>query len=196
MKPLIDIIPQKTIIVHGRSYLVYSPVYTHGTTRDMCQYLSVALHGNLKKNMIRTYPKIKDPAAKTQAIHQHVMSVLTKFHDMVEKEYRGDSFHYSKLRSKCFRTDASDGTTKVGYRHYTVPGKKQTNVTKHIGKTDRITQADVDRAMSLAAAHQLAMNMSYNELLRARHQAYRAIVDAQVKERDAMLQSSPATESI
>ena len=195
LKPLIPSIPSKELLIEGKYYRVYDIVNLENPKRLHSPYaytcLFVCINASRARKTVRVFPGIKDPAEKTKAIHLYIEGIVDHLNDFVEQNYFGDRLRYSDLKEK-YNLSKKHGWahcyTYVEYLHHTEPGVKQTKICKNVGRTDQITQVDIDMFVNDVVTHQLTMNKRYNELLAAKHKAFREQVEKEIAERNQQLQ--------
>lgn len=190
IKPLIPAIPSKTVSIEGKEYQVYDIISVRQLMNRNNPYtlVRVCINNTTKRKVVRTFPKIKDPAKRARAIHLYIEDILTYLNDYVEDNYVGDRHQYASMEGKyAISREKNRGCeyTSVKYLVRAGIGEKQRFVTKFIGQSAKITQSDIDARVNEAVEHRRIVNTQYNEKLAAKHKAFRDIVEQQIAIRDA-----------
>lgn len=188
LKPLLPAIPSKVLAIMGRDYHVYkfiSDVYYRNGDKEYRQIL-LALNGYRKLSHVKLFRSLTNLKAMEDAIHYEIQLTIAKHHHYIEEHYTGDNYRFADLYDTC-SVYVNEGYICIGYVHNTVPGVGITRCDKGVGNVKWITQEDIDTRVKEAMGHRRIMNTKYNELLAAKHQAYRDLINQQIKERDTVL---------
>ena len=188
MKPLINAIPSKILILAGRPYHVYDMVRLHTQTPKQQPYQKLCVMLNNKKiqKSVKLFSHIRDIHQREVAVHSYIREIVQEINDFVELNYQGDRLRYDNGKTKYnvgTEMDRGHRYTYVRYVFRTDLGRGVSCGRLMVGRTDSISQEDIDARVKQAVDRQTMANSKYNEMLAAKHKAFRALVDKQLVER-------------
>lgn len=188
MKPLINAIPSKILILGGRPYRVYDVVRLHTQTprQQTYQKLIATLNNKKIQKSVKLFSHIRDIHQREVAVHSYIREIVQKINDFVELNYQGDRLRYDNGKTKYnvgSEMNRGHRYTYVRYVFRSGLGRSVSSGRLMVGRTDNITQEEIDARVKQAVDHQTMANSKYNEALAAKHKAFRALVDKQLVER-------------
>ena len=194
LKPLIQAIPQKELLIEGKYYKVYALVKLLDNGVRKILWFSMGDHKVLKS--VKTFPSLSGETYRDAAIHNHIESILTEYHAYIEKNYKGDSFYKPEKKMPeptIFRTKQGNREyICIGYTFKRHPSEivghlATTNASKAVGNAKYVTQEDIDARMLECKHHQKVAMEIFQKWLAEKRGTIRAQIEKEIAERDSQL---------
>lgn len=175
---LIEVIPKKSIRIHGNYYEVYEPVYYQDNI------LAASLHGKCYRLYIRSYKAIKDHDERHKLFRDGIRKKVNQMNLQVEKDYLGDKYRKASEDIRATVTKSARGTFSITYLAHCTETFRSKHYSVYIGKASEVTETQIRNAEIKAGYDRLEKNKHYNRVLTEKRQKFREIVNQQVIDRD------------